>query len=230
MSEIESQNITGQTIPVVILAGGRSSRMQAGGLAGDKYLHPIDGKPIIEHLIERLRRQTKHIVLNTNSDQAYLSQFGLPIIADQFIFRSRSGYSGPLAGIFTAMDYAKNHPLVLTAAADTPFIPDNLIEKMLAVHNARQTDVVFAASQHKPHPSFGLWRTHHAERLKHWLQQAHQQNSSLSIRYFAANLQNAIADFPFAQLQNGAYYDPFFNINEPADLIKANNLQKQLKS
>ncbi|WP_374830308.1 molybdenum cofactor guanylyltransferase MobA [Paenochrobactrum pullorum] len=215
MSKIQAHQI-----PVVILAGGRSSRMQAEGLSGDKYMHLLDGKPVIAHLIDRLQPQTDDIALNVNSDQNDLSQFNLPVIADQFAYNS-----GPLAGILTAMNYAKKHPLVLTAAADTPFIPANLIEKMWAAQNTQQADVVFASSHHKTHPTFGLWRTENAAKLQQWLQQGHKP----SIMHFASYLQSTTFDFPFEPLKNGGLLDPFFNINEPADLVKARELQKQLE-
>lgn len=207
-------------IPAVILAGGRSSRMQAHGLSGDKYMHLLGDKPVIAHIINRLQDQSDNIAINANSDQSDLSQFDLPIIADQFAHNS-----GPLAGILTAMNYAKEYPLVFTAAADTPFIPKNLIARMWFAQNKEQTDVVFASSNHKIHPVFGLWRTENAAKLKQWLQKGHKP----SVTYFASYLQKTTIDFALKPLKDGDLFDPFFNINEPADLVKARQLQKQLK-
>ncbi|MGU3574941.1 molybdenum cofactor guanylyltransferase MobA [Brucellaceae bacterium C25G] len=206
-------------IPVVILAGGRSSRMQTDSLSGDKYLHFIGHQCVLSHLIERLKLQSDHIILNANDDQADLSRFDLPVIGDQLIYNS-----GPLSGILTAMDYAKEHPLVFTAAADTPFIPLNLIEKMLHNQQETQSDVVFAQSNATLHPTFGLWRTDLAQKLHNWL----KTGSKPSVTGFAADLKQSIVDFPFAVLADGTSYDPFFNINEPEDLKTADSLQKRL--
>lgn len=212
-------NIQARHIPVVILAGGRSSRMQAEGLTGDKYLHLLDDKPVIAHLIERLKMQADHIALNSNQHQSDLSRFGLPVIADQFAYNS-----GPLTGILTAMHFAKDQAFVVTAAADTPFIPSDLLEKLLSQQQATQSDVVFAASHGATHPTFGLWRTNLATNLSSWLAQGHKP----SVISFAMTVKQTIAGFPVQSLPDGSTYDPFFNINEPADLIKARELQKQL--
>jgi molybdopterin-guanine dinucleotide biosynthesis protein A len=52
----------------VLLAGGKSSRM--GG--GDKCLLPLAGRPILAHVLERLKPQVSDIVINANGD---LSRF-----------------------------------------------------------------------------------------------------------------------------------------------------------
>lgn len=213
------KDIKARHIPVVILAGGRSSRMQAEGLSGDKYLHLLDDKPVIAHLIERLQLQADHIALNSNQVQSVLSRFALPVIADQFAYNS-----GPLTGILTAMRYAKEQAFVVTAAADTPFIPSDLLEALFNRQQAIQSDVVFAASNGATHPTFGLWRTHLAEKLSTWLAQGHKP----SVISFAATIKQSTVEFPFGTLSNGSSYDPFFNINEPSDLILARQLLKQL--
>jgi molybdopterin-guanine dinucleotide biosynthesis protein A len=184
-------------------------------------LHLIDDKPIIEHLIDRLLSQTNTIAINTNERQLSLSRYDLPILQDRFTYNS-----GPLAGILTAMEYAKNNALVMTVAADTPFIPTNLIEKMLFTFKHEPTDVVFAKSQGKRHPTIGLWNTKCAPHLRQWLEQGHKP----SIIHFASNINSTYADFPRVQLKNGQDYDPFFNINELHDLVEARALLKQIVS
>ena len=62
----------------VILAGGLSRRM--GG--GDKCLRSLGGKPILAHIIERVRPQVETLILNANGDPARFDAFGLPVVAD----------------------------------------------------------------------------------------------------------------------------------------------------
>ena len=59
----------------VLLAGGKSSRM--GG--GDKCLLPLAGKPMLNHIVERLRPQVSELVLNANGDVSRFAGFGLPM-------------------------------------------------------------------------------------------------------------------------------------------------------
>ena len=54
--------------PVVglLLAGGLARRM--GG--GDKCLRTLGGRPILDHVIARLRPQLRRLLLNANGDPA----------------------------------------------------------------------------------------------------------------------------------------------------------------
>ena len=59
----------------ILLAGGKSSRM--GG--GDKCLLPLAGRPILAHVIERLKPQVAELIVSANGDPARFSAFGLPL-------------------------------------------------------------------------------------------------------------------------------------------------------
>ena len=63
----------------LLLAGGRALRM--GGI--DKGLIPFQGKPLIEHAINRLGPQVANLVINANRNQTVYSQYGYPIVADE---------------------------------------------------------------------------------------------------------------------------------------------------
>jgi molybdenum cofactor guanylyltransferase len=105
----------------VLLAGGKSSRM--GG--GDKCLLPLAGRPMLNHIVERLRSQVSELVLNANGDLARFAGFGLPIVVDRL-----SGRAGPLAGVHAGIEWAiANRPesrFVVTAATDTPFFIETI--------------------------------------------------------------------------------------------------------
>lgn len=87
----------------LLLAGGKSRRMgpafQSG--AGDKGLLDLGGRPMIAHVIERLRPQVGRMVINANGDPARFAPFGLPVIADEI-----EGFAGPLAGILAGLKWA----------------------------------------------------------------------------------------------------------------------------
>jgi molybdenum cofactor guanylyltransferase len=112
-------------IPGVLLAGGLARRM--GG--GDKPMRTIAGRTILDRVIARLAPQCDGLILNANGDPARFAAFGLPVIADGV-----ADFPGPLAGILAALDWAAaNRPdvaFVLSAAADCPFLPRDLMSRL----------------------------------------------------------------------------------------------------
>ena len=109
----------------VVLAGGKARRM--GG--GDKCLLPVGGRPILDHVVERIRFQVSSLILNTNGDLSRFEEYNLPVVADVV-----QGFAGPLAGVLTGMEWAAAHtpdvPWVVSIAADTPFPPEDLVVRM----------------------------------------------------------------------------------------------------
>lgn len=182
----------------VILAGGRSSRM--GG--GDKCLLPMGGKPLIDHILDRLTRQTGDILINTNSDPAPFLKYGQPVLPAAI-----SGFQGPLAGILTGMLWSRRrHPRqvhLLTVASDVPFLPDDLVTRL--ARNLGGADIVIARSQDGTHPTIGLWPVDLAERLKHDLMESNVR----SVHQWISSFRVACAEFDSEALAN---------INTPDDL------------
>ncbi|MEZ0273190.1 MAG: NTP transferase domain-containing protein, partial [Methylophilaceae bacterium] len=72
----------------IILAGGMGRRM--GGV--DKGLVPFQGKPLVTHVLERLRPQVDEILVNANREIDTYAKFGYPVVPDAI-----GGFAGPLA-------------------------------------------------------------------------------------------------------------------------------------
>src|SRR5712672_3284805 len=112
-------------VPGVLLAGGLARRM--GG--GDKPMRTIAGRSILDRVIARLKPQCDGLILNANGDPSRFASFGLPVVADGV-----ADFPGPLAGILAALDWAAaNRPevaWVLSAAADCPFLPRDLVARL----------------------------------------------------------------------------------------------------
>ena len=68
----EDERITG-----VILAGGQGRRM--GTI--DKGLVSIDGRPMVAHVLGRLRPQVDEILINANQHRVEYEAFGYPVLA-----------------------------------------------------------------------------------------------------------------------------------------------------
>ncbi|HHX88424.1 MAG TPA: molybdenum cofactor guanylyltransferase, partial [Paracoccus sp.] len=122
----------------VILAGGRATRM--GG--GDKGLRQVAGRRLLDHVIDRLGPQVAGLAINANGDPARLAGFGLPVLPD-----SLPDHPGPLAGVLAGMDWAAGQGAraIVTAAADTPFFPPDLVARLQAA--AGPSGLALAASR-----------------------------------------------------------------------------------
>jgi molybdopterin-guanine dinucleotide biosynthesis protein A len=197
----------------IVLAGGKSSRM--GG--GDKALVPLGGRPLLAHVIERLRRQVGEIVLNANDDPGRFGAFGLPLVADRL-----DGQLGPLAGIHAGLAWAEaNRPesrFVITVAADTPFFPADLVSRLCAATDKANPTLVVARSEGGVHPVFGLWPVSLAPHLEDSL----NRGARKALDFVTAH-QAKEARFPPVDV-GGRAVDPFFNINRPEDLAEAEAL------
>ena len=148
----------------LLLAGGRATRM--GG--GDKCLRLLAGRPILDHVIERLRPQLSRLLLNANGDPARFAAYGLPVVGD-----SPPDFAGPLAGVLAGLEWAArgppDHPLLLSAPTDAPFLPRDLVRRLWAGRAAEGADIAMAASGGRTHPVVGLWPVALAPALRHAL-------------------------------------------------------------
>jgi molybdopterin-guanine dinucleotide biosynthesis protein A len=193
--------------PGLILAGGLSRRM-----GSNKAVSLLGGQPLLTHVIQRLRPQVSSIVLNAPAGWA--EAFDLPLVPD-----TRQGHVGPLAGILAGMRHtAAHHPDAshfLTVPADSPFLPGNLAS-FLGEHLTHDVCIVIAASSGQVHPVFGLWPVAIADDLETWL--SNEENRR--IRSFLARHQTLGVSFPPIESAIGPI-DPFFNVNTPDELSKA---------
>ena len=137
---------------VVLLAGGLSRRM--GG--GDKCLRPLAGRPLLQHVLERMEPQADTIVLNANGDAARFSAFALPVVTDPV-----AGHAGPLAGILSGMLWAREFRAdaadIVSVPTDCPFLPSDLVDRLLMAREAAAVSSAYAASAGRTHPVVGLW-------------------------------------------------------------------------
>jgi molybdenum cofactor guanylyltransferase len=191
----------------IILAGGLSRRM--GGQA--KALMPLAGRPMIVHVIERVRPFVDACILNVNGDHSAYAQFGLPIVADTF-----GDYAGPLAGLLSGMVWAAQHRPdarhVVTAPCDTPFLPENYVDALVEATAGDSGTIVIAASDGRSHFASGLWPIALADRLAAYLA-AGERRTQTWIE------QNPNSSVSFPRIDDGrSGFDPFFNVNTPEDL------------
>ena len=134
------------SISAVILAGGQAKRM--GGV--DKGLQPLQGKPLFQFIYDRLHSQVEHISVNANRNQAIYAVAGLPVFGDNI-----EGFQGPLSGILTALERADSD-FVLFVPCDSPFFPDNLLEKLKSAVDFHGVSIAYVHDGEREHPTFCL--------------------------------------------------------------------------
>jgi molybdopterin-guanine dinucleotide biosynthesis protein A len=197
------------TVCGTVLAGGLARRM--GG--GDKVLCELAGRTILDRTIARLQPHCAALAINANGDPARFAAFGLPVIAD-----SIEGYAGPLAGILAGMDWcAETSPDIdwlVTAPADCPFLPENLVPRLISEREASNVDIIIAESGGQPHPVTALWRTGLRDTLRDHL----IHDGSRKVESWIRTQRWTMAAWPADP------YDPFFNVNTPDDLAIAEAL------
>ncbi|MFK7879230.1 molybdenum cofactor guanylyltransferase MobA [Roseobacter sp.] len=195
----------------VILAGGQATRM--GG--GDKGLLKIGQQTLLSRVIDRLSVQVAELALNANGDPARFDRFGLPVLPD-----SIEGFAGPLAGVLAGLDWAaeRGADTIVTAAADTPFFPGDLVPQLLLASEGMTHPLVLSATPNRErgrvrHPTFGLWPVALREDLR-----AAIQGGLRKVVLWTDAHGGREALFPVTTI------DPFFNVNTPDDLARAEAL------
>jgi molybdenum cofactor guanylyltransferase len=198
-----------------VLAGGLSRRM--GG--HDKGHVRIGATTILERVIVCLSVQCDRLLLNVNGDPARYADTKLKVVAD-----SVPGYAGPLAGILAGLDWAAaNAPSLewmVSAPNDCPFLPNDLVTHL---HAARADDagtsIACANSGGRQHPVVALWPVRLRTDLRHALLTGHARK----VETWAARYGVADATWPCTPI------DPFFNVNTPEDVAKANRIAAQFQ-
>ena len=193
----------------VILAGGQARRM--GG--GDKGRLVLGGRTLFDRVIERFAPQVGTLAVNANGDPARLADLGLPVLADGV-----AGFPGPLAGVLAGLDWAEGQGAthIVTVAADTPFLPEDLVPRLLLASEGGAS-VVLACTREGArrvrHPTVGLWSVALRDDLR-----AALAGGLRKVGQFADDHGAALAEFPAGPI------DPFLNINTREDLARAEAL------
>jgi molybdopterin-guanine dinucleotide biosynthesis protein A len=195
----------------VVLVGGRSSRMGVS----HKALLELGGQTIMARVLDRLKSQLDPLVLSCESDSSAFDQFDLPLVPDLL-----ADFQGPLSGLYSALRYLSDqghkNGLVL-CPCDAPFIPQNLVEVLLDAHQGSEAAVVVVSYQGELQPTFSLWQNHHLEVIE----EAVIKRGVGGLKYMLKSLPHEVVEWAPEEPS------PFFNVNTPDDLHRAESwLQK----
>ncbi len=152
---IDRSKITG-----VILAGGKGRRLDGQ----DKGLVVLAGKPLIEHVIERLQPQVGELLINANRNLSVYAGCGFPVVADRM-----KDFQGPLAGLAAALDAAKGD-YVVTAPCDGPLLPADLVSRLAhALSITPSASIAVVSLSGWLQPVYALLKHDVRENLEHFL-------------------------------------------------------------
>ncbi len=195
--------------PCVILAGGKSSRMNNV----NKAFVCIDNHTLISRIIKKISNNNLPIAINANEHLDKFSKFGLEIIKDKFV-----GHLGPLSGIYSALNWANRlkYKWVFTFPCDVPFFPNDIFIKANNIldNKAKNFDLISFTSNKQKHHIMSLWNIKLIEDL-----QIKISNGLRKVDVFTSNLKVEYVHYNF----NGNEIDPFYNINSENEIKKLDN-------
>ena len=120
----------------IILAGGKSSRMKE-----EKGLVNLNGKKLIEYVIESAKKFASHIIIITSNPD--YKQFGYLCIEDEMKEK------GPLGGILTGLNHSTTSKNLILGC-DMPFLSQTLLSAI--IQNIGDEEVLLTEHQGKAEP------------------------------------------------------------------------------
>ncbi|MDZ7802526.1 molybdenum cofactor guanylyltransferase MobA [Thiohalophilus sp.] len=184
------------TITGIVLAGGRARRMQGQ----DKGLLPYQGRPLIEHVCERLRPQVAKLCLNANRHREIYQRYGYPVIEDMW-----PDFPGPLAGFYSALQQCAGEWFCFVPC-DTPQLPTDLVARLRETATKAQVPVVAVTDGEHLHGTLCLLHRSCESALLSYYQQGHHR------------VQEWIRSQSYALVDYGDQSQALININEPQQL------------
>ena len=198
--KIESGDVT-----ALVLAGGQARRM--GGQ--DKGLVELQGKPMIQHIVEQISSQCGALVINANRNHEQYEKPGYPVISDEL-----EDYQGPLAGMLAGLKAVQTRWMI-TLPTDGPFVESNYVEKMTGAIESSGNQIAVAQGQDRLQPVYVLLDRNLAPKLEDYL-----ANGERKIDRWYDTVGYTSVPWPDTSKM-------FINVNSPDDLDAAESLLDQ---
>lgn len=185
-------------------------------MGADKAWLAFGGESLIERAVRRAAAQAAPLVISANGDLERFAALGPAVVRDAAGPNGSPREGGPLAGIVSAMArlriLAGGAECVASFACDTPFFPGDLVARLSAAFRPRK--IAVAASAGRLHPTFALWpATLEGDLLECLADEA------------VPSMHGVLERFGFEAVDFGAMpFDPFLNVNTPAELAFARKL------
>lgn len=186
----------------IVLAGGRSTRM-----GQDKASLPWGNTTMLETVVATLRGELPHVIVVAASGQE------LPTV-DADVVRDPVPAQGPLRGLATglAAAAAAGHEWAFATATDVPMLSASVIRLLARPRVDPGVDAVLATADGRHQPLVGAYRTALAGEMA----EALAAGVRSPLRFLASR---SVHTVPVAE-------SLLFNINTPADLEKATEVDR----
>ena len=195
-------------VPGIVLAGGESRR-----LGRDKALVRLAGQRLVDRVADRLAPQVAALAISRHDGRLAHPRPGATLLAD-----ADGPRDGPLAGLLAGLDWAAgHHPAAthaVTVAVDAPFLPADLVARLIAALDATGAQACVAESGGRRHPVACLWPV----AARHALRDDLAREGSRRVGLFLDRFSPAVARWPALPS------DPFHNINTAEDLAAAETI------
>lgn len=194
----------GMRIACVVLAGGQGVR-----IGGGKPLRHLAGRSLLSRALDHAGRWSGDVAVAVR-DRGQLADGPAIVLADD------AAIPGPAAGLVSALRFARARgaDAVLAIAADMPFLPADLSERLAG--RIGEAAAALASSGGQLHPVCGLWRTSVLDRAPGYFAAGRR-----SLKGLAQTVGFVAVDWPTAAV------DPFFNVNTADDLAEAERLLRR---
>lgn len=185
---------------LIILAGGQSKRF-----GSNKALFEVNGKKIIEFIIDEISPICKEVIISSNSDDFRFTK--LRIIKDQY------KNIGPIAGIYSGLIASKTEQNIMVSC-DTPLISRRLCEYLLEVSEESSVSVTVPTYKTQIEPLIGVYnKTVSKELLK-----------AIDLHQYAPiDIIQQIPDVKYVEINTSLpFYHPslFQNLNRQDDIYR----------
>lgn len=194
---------------IAISAGGKSSRMGT-----DKAFVNILGKPLIEHIIQRIGdvgQSETILITNRLADYAHLT---LPMYSDVIPDK------GSLGGIYSAI-YHSSNPYTLVVACDMPFVSTDLMRYLAVLRDGDAYDVIVPRVDGQEQGLHAVYSKDCLEPIKQCL-----EANQLKVVSFYSDVRVRYVDSREHETFNPKGL-AFYNVNTPDELKEARRLAEE---
>jgi len=179
------------SIPAVIFAGGKSSRM-----GRDKALLPFAGfNSLTEYQYNRLQPLFEHVYISSKEEKF---DFKAPFISDNYAVFS------PLAGIISIFEILGEDEIFILSV-DAPFVDETVIQKLWE-EKKKDFDTIIAQSPNGIQPLCGIYRRSLLPLAKEYLAENRHRLTQL-LKEAKSQFICFADDTPFANLNHPHEYE-----------------------
>lgn len=141
-----------------------------------KALLPLEGKPLIEHLIAALKRDVPQVFVSGCPEPGLYRHLSVPVVTD--VLADELGGMGPLGGVYTALRHLNQHQVnqqqngvqaLLCVPCDGVKLPPQFVPRMVSALERGRHEMVYARDSERDQQLYCVLRTSLQEPLLGYL-------------------------------------------------------------